>query len=76
MCQLDSLWVDERVSIRKRYRAGDNKETAQSVGPAMHIVQRSGLEMFKILNKQYAALRLCISCMLSELNIQADNLLH
>jgi len=44
--QLDSLWVDESVRIRKRYRAGDKKGTAQSVGHALHIVQRTVLEMF------------------------------
>ena len=48
MCQLDCLWVDERVKIRERYRAGDKKGIARSIGPALHIVQRSGLEYVEI----------------------------
>jgi hypothetical protein len=52
--------MDQRVSwttcgwmkVRKikRYRAGDKKEMAQSVGPALHVVRRSVLEMFKTPN--------------------------
>ena len=37
-------------SLRKRDRAGDRKGVAQSVGPALHVVKRSGLEMFRTLN--------------------------